>query len=153
MYASLGPEPFVEHSCNTQDNNTSKGKDPNSHTKPHSRVVLFFSKIGLLLGLVGVAFGNNLCGGEGVSPCQAQRSRFLSASPSSVIALLEGAASAFFTKPGYAVEVVGRHSLILLLNEAEGWKVEAGTLTVSILNHGCEPILGTGYKQVEEAGV
>lgn len=70
-----------------------------------------------------------------------------------VVALLEGAAGAQLTQPGDAVEVVGGHELVLLLNEAESWEVEPGTLALSVLNHGGKRVLGAWDEQVEEAGV
>lgn len=151
--ASLVPEPFVKHSCNTKSNKASKGKNANSHTEPNSRVVSSFGSEGLLFGLGGLAPGDDLRRSDGVGLAYAICRCIHGAPLLPAGALLEGAAAALLTQPGDAVEVVGGHGLVLLLNKAEGWEVEASALAVSVLNHGGEPILGAGDEQVEEAGV
>lgn len=154
MDATLVPEPFVKNGCNTKGNKTSKSEDANSHTKPNSRVIFFFfGNKGLLFGLCSLSFGDDLWRGEGVSFSYVHCRCVQGVPLSPVGALLKCAAGALLTQPGDAVKEVGRHSLILLLNEAKGWEVEAGSLAVSILNHGGESILGAGDKQVEEAGI
>lgn len=153
MDASLVPEPFVKHSCSTKSNKASKAEDANSHTKPDSGVVFFFGDEGLLFGLGALGFGFDLLGGDGVSLGDA-RFRCVQGAPlPPVAALLEGAASAYFAQPGDAVEVVGGHGFVLLLNEAKGRETEAGTLAVSVLDHGGQLVPRAGDKQVEEAGV
>lgn len=49
---------------------------------------------------------------------------------------LEGAADAALAEPSDAVQIVGGDGLILLLDEAERWEVEAGLLAIPVLQHG-----------------
>lgn len=60
---------------------------------------------------------------------------------------LELGAGAGFTKPGDAVEEVGRNGLVLLFGKAESWEAEASLLTVSILQHGGEQILRAPFEK------
>lgn len=49
---------------------------------------------------------------------------------------LEAAAGAALAESGDAVQIVGGDGLILLLDEAERREVEAGLLTIAVLQHG-----------------
>lgn len=53
---------------------------------------------------------------------------------------LERAAGAALAESGDAVQIVGGDGLILLLDEAEGGKIEAGLLAIPILQHSGELI-------------
>lgn len=60
---------------------------------------------------------------------------------------LEGTAGTAFTEPGNAVQIVGGDGLILLLDEAECWEVEAGLLAIPILQHGGQLIYGAPFNK------
>lgn len=60
---------------------------------------------------------------------------------------LECAAGAALAEPGDAVQIVGGDGLILLLDEAEGWEIEAGLLAVPILQHRGELIYGAPFNR------
>lgn len=60
---------------------------------------------------------------------------------------LKHAAGAALAQTGDAVQVVGGDGLILLLDEAEGWEVEAGLLTLAVLQHGGELIHGAPFNR------
>lgn len=109
--------------------------------------------MGLLFGLGGLGFGDDLWRGDGVGIGNTRCGCVQGAPLPPVVALLECAAGAPLTEPGDAVEVVGGHGLVLLLNEAEGRETEAGALAVSVLDHGGELVFGAGNKEIEEAGV
>lgn len=60
---------------------------------------------------------------------------------------LEHAAGAALAEACDAVQVVGGDGLILLLDEAEGREVEAGLLTLAVLQHGGELIYGAPFNR------
>lgn len=60
---------------------------------------------------------------------------------------LEHAAGAALAQTGDAVQVVGGDGLVLLLDEAERREVEAGLLTLAILQHGGELIDGAPFNR------
>ena len=55
---------------------------------------------------------------------------------------LEGAAGGALAEPRHAVQVVGGHRLVLLLDEAEGGEEEARRLAVAVLHHGGQRVDG-----------
>jgi len=70
-----------------------------------------------------------------------------------VFSYLEGAAGAALTQSGDAVKIVGGDGLILLLDEAESWEVEASPLAVSVLQHGGQLILGAPFSKRQTSQV
>lgn len=60
---------------------------------------------------------------------------------------LEHAAGAALAETSDAVQVVGGDGLILLLDEAEGREVEAGLLTLTVLQHGGELVDGAPFNR------
>lgn len=60
---------------------------------------------------------------------------------------LEHAAGAALAQTGDAVQVVGGDGLVLLLDEAEGREVEAGLLTLAVLQHGGELVYGAPFNR------
>jgi len=66
----------------------------------------------------------------------------LSAIEPSGVANLESAAAAALAQSGDAVQIVGGHGLVLLLDEAERREGESGVLAVAVLQHGGELVLG-----------
>ena len=66
---------------------------------------------------------------------------------------LEGAAGAALTELGDAVQIVGGDGLILLLDEAERWEVEAGLLAIPVLQHGGELIYGAPFNKRQTSQV
>lgn len=60
---------------------------------------------------------------------------------------LERAAGAALAETGDAVQVVGGDGLVLLLDEAEGREVEAGLLTLPVLQHGGELVYGAPFNR------
>lgn len=60
---------------------------------------------------------------------------------------LERAAGAALAETGDAVQVVGGDGLVLLLDEAEGREVEAGLLTLPVLQHGGELFYGAPFNR------
>ena len=85
---------------------------------------------------------DSVCGNEG-----------LRTSPPPFVALLELAATVLVTEPGDAVEKVGGHCLVLLLDEAEGRKGEAGQVAVAVLDYSGHQVFGARHKQVKEGRV